>query len=112
MTRFYLPPKLRAITLNSPEFVVDYYVYQWRDGYQIFYIGTGIDRRAWSIHRPLPEKKRIESANFSVEIIRHALTKKQAHCIERLRMIQSLRRGCVLLNQKIPHYVNPIKKTQ
>jgi len=111
MSRFYLPPKLQLITINSPESVGNYYIYQWRDGYKIFYIGVGANRRAWNTHLPLPEKRKQEADNFMVEIIRQNLTKKQAHGIERLYIIDCLKRGCKLLNGKIPS-VSPIPQTR
>ena len=104
-TRFYLPPKILNITIHNRPYVSGHYVYLWRDGREVFYIGMGTNRRAWNDHLPLPENRRRVADKFMVQILRHQLNKAQAHYIERLYIAQYTSKGCTLLNDRIPRKV-------
>lgn len=101
MTRFYLSPFLRYITTPKISYVAGHYVYEWLDDGVIFYLGTGINRRAWNEHLPTPEKRRRDSVDFQVRIFKHGLTKDQAHLIERHRTKLLISLGTELLNTRI-----------
>jgi len=102
MSKFYLSPFLQSFTIHNLPYVQDYYVYAWLDGWKVFYLGMGTNRRAWNEHLPLPENRRIECDNFRVRILRHRLSKPQAHLIERHYLDHYTRRGFKLLNNRIP----------
>ena len=105
MNKFFLPPKLQWITINSPEFVLGHYIYEWRDCNQVFYVGMGTNRRAWNQHLPLPQERREAATNFKVNIYRDGLTKAQAHLLERHLTIRYLNLGFELLNERISNNV-------
>ena len=101
MNRFVLPPSLQEITIG-PHILKGYYVYEWRCRNIPFYIGMGTNRRAWNIHLSPPESRRRASSCFRVVIIRHNLSKKQAHLAERYHTKKRLAEGFQLLNDRIP----------
>jgi len=102
MAKFYLSPFLQDFTIHNAPYVQDYYVYAWLDGWKVFYIGMGTNRRGWNEHLSPPEKIRQEAERFRVRILRHRLTKGQAHLIERHYIDHYTRRGFVLANNRIP----------
>jgi len=113
MTRFYLTQFHKAVTINEIDYTSHYYVYEWRDGFKVFYIGSGTGRRAWKEHLPLPENKRIDSGDrFRVYIVRDGMTKTLAHTIERYHMLNAISRGIKLLNKRIPNNVGSQSKRQ
>lgn len=63
----------------------------------------GHSRRAWNDHLPSPENRRREAKNFRVIIVRHNLSKEQAHLIERYHIIALINRGVNLINERIPN---------
>lgn len=99
MNKFIIPPKLLLITYG-PEILLGHYVYVWLDCQQPFYVGVGTNRRAWNDHLPLPENRRRLSKHFRVKILRHQLTKPNAHTLEKQVMAFYRRRGNVLLNER------------
>jgi hypothetical protein len=103
MIKFWIPPKLSYYTTHNFPYVLNYYIYEWRDNNIPFYIGMGHSRRAWNDHLPLPENRRRVAQNFRVVILRHNLTKPQAHLIERHHITALTNRGIVLLNERIPN---------
>lgn len=102
MTRFYLTPFMSSYTIG-PNVVLGHYIYEWWDQRIPFYIGSGTNRRAWNTHYPLVEERKLASTLFKVVIIRHHLNKKMAHAWERRLIVQRVRQGHHLLNQKIPN---------
>lgn len=102
VSKFYLSNFLLTHTIHNEPFVCGYYVYAWLDAWQVFYIGMGKNRRAWNEHLPLPENRRRQAAEFRVRILKHNLTKAQAHLAERHYIASHTRRGLVLLNNRIP----------
>lgn len=77
---------LNSVTLSITRGIINpkgHYVYLWKDGQTVFYVGMGVNRRAWNRHHDYIEERRLKSEAFSIWIIRHNLTKKQAHMIER-----------------------------
>ena len=101
--KFHLSQFLQNQTLNNITYVTGYYVYEWRDCNQVFYVGMGTNRRAWDDHLPLPENRRRTAANFMVNIYRDSLTKAQAHLLERHHTYSLTKRGIILLNARIPN---------
>lgn len=101
-TKFYLSNYLLDFTIHDLDYVSNYYVYAWLDKWKVFYIGMGRNRRAWNEHLPPPEKRRAECEVFRVRILRHNLTKQQAHLIERYYIDYYQSRGFELFNQRIP----------
>lgn len=101
MNKFFLPPKLRYMTINQPEFVLGAYVYEWRNNNIVFYVGAGTNRRAWNTHLTLPQERREAATNFKVNIYRHGLTKSQAHLLERHLTLRYLNLGFELMNERI-----------
>jgi len=101
MNRFILSPALQEITIG-PHILIGHYVYEYRSNNIPFYIGMGTNRRAWNIHLSPPEEMRRASTNFRVVIIRHNLTKKQAHLAERYYTKKRISEGFQLLNSRIP----------
>jgi hypothetical protein len=100
MAKFYLSPFLQYQTIHNLDYVQDYYVYAWLDGWKVVYLGMGTKRRAWNNH---PHLTKPYSENFRVRILRHRLNKPQAHLIERHYIDHYTRRGFVLLNNRIPN---------
>lgn len=64
------------------------YVYGWYDGDECFYVGKGVDRRAWEPHidesgRSMAcETRKINAANFYIVIFRDRLTQEGAYLVE------------------------------
>lgn len=98
---FYLSKYLKSFTCG-PNPVIGHYVYEFRSGFRPFYVGMGTNRRAWNQHYPSPEKMRQTCRNFRVYILHHNLTKAEAHLLERYHIDTLLKRGIVLLNERIP----------
>ena len=102
-SKFYLSNYLLDFTIHNQEYVANYYVYAWLDTWKVFYIGMGTNRRAWNEHLPLPENRRRTCDVFKVRILRHNLSKKQAHLIERHYIDYYQSRGFELFNSRIPN---------
>jgi hypothetical protein len=103
MNNYFLSSFIQDITFPSTlRFVSGFYVYEWRDGDTIFYVGAGTKRRAWNEHLPLPENRRRQAKKFRVHIFKHELTKDEAHAVERMRTLH-LSKLFDLYNTRIPN---------
>ena len=100
-----LPNELSRYT-HSPRnrYPLRHYIYFWRNGLDIFYVGVGTNRRAWNDHLPYLENVRRTSPFFNVVIYRDDLTKEAAHKLER-KLIVKLSQKHSLLNKKVPQKV-------
>lgn len=73
-------------TMKTPK---GWYVYGWYDGEELFYVGMGCDRRAFSVHKakagfysPCELRRRQSGKAFKVYIIRDRLTEVGAGLLE------------------------------
>ncbi len=109
MKGFWLPPKLRQITIG-PLIVKGHYVYEWLDHGKVFYVGMGTNRRAWNTHNSLAESIRFSSTCFRVRIINHCMSKQLAHAVERSHTHRLTSLGFFLANERIPQTTSPYFK--
>lgn len=101
MEEFTTPSPYIDITI-APRIIYGYYLYEWHDCHKPFYVGMGIRYRAWDPHSQATHKRMSNSSNFQIRIVRHRLTKKQAHILERQRILLRIKQGFSLTNQRIP----------
>ena len=98
---YWIPKSVEPHTIG-PRILRGHYVYEWLDSGIPFYIGSGINRRAWNTHNDDAELQRKQSTLFQVVIHSHFLTKQLSHVEERILTQQRIRQGFKLTNQRKP----------